>query len=57
MVLLGQANTNYTLMANTNLLTTNWIPVVTSNSPSGIISLTDTNFNLFDCRFYRAVTD
>jgi hypothetical protein len=53
--LLGMANTNYIIQASTNLATTNWLAIATNNSPSGIISITDTNIKNFPGRFYRAV--
>jgi hypothetical protein len=56
MLLLGMANSNYVLQAKTDLMMTNWIPVLTTSSPYGILRFTDTNLHLFTNRFYRAIT-
>jgi hypothetical protein len=53
-VLLGKAGTNYVLQANTNLATTNWVPLLTNSSPFGIISFTATNWSAYSNRFFRA---
>ena len=54
-LLLGRANTNYIFQASTNLAATNWVPILTNSSPYGILSLTDTNLNGYQNRFFRAV--
>ena len=52
--LLGKATTNYIIQANTNLATTNWVSILTNNSPYGIISFVDTNYKSYSNRFFRA---
>jgi hypothetical protein len=52
--LLGKATTNYIIQANTNLATTNWVSILTNNSPYGIISFVDTNYQSYSNRFFRA---
>ena len=46
------ASLNYIIQANTNLSTTNWIPVATNTAP---FTFTDTAFTNNPERFYRAV--
>jgi hypothetical protein len=54
---LGISNLNYTIQANSNLSTTNWIVLGTAPANgSGVFSFTDTNAPSFPMRFYRAVS-
>ncbi len=51
----GLSNLTYTIQANTNLSTTNWLVIGTSPADgSGLFSFTDTNAPTFSNRFYRA---
>lgn len=52
---LGVAGSNYVIQANTNLSTTNWVPIATNNSASGIYFFSDPDSSLYSNRFYRAV--
>jgi autotransporter-associated beta strand protein len=54
----GSAGAYYDILANTNLLTTNWIAIATVQAnPGGVISFTDTNAANFRMRFYRFKRD
>jgi uncharacterized repeat protein (TIGR03803 family) len=52
--LIGASGGDYVLQTSTNLV--NWISLVTNNSATGLINLTDTNAGSFKLRFYRAIT-
>ena len=53
----GGSNLNYTIQANTNLNTTNWLNIGTANSGTGSqFQFLDTNAGLFPMRFYRVVS-
>jgi hypothetical protein len=54
---IGQATTNYTIFARSNLLTTNWLNLgVTTASTNGVWKFTDNGAPAFPMRFYRAVS-
>ena len=50
----GNAATNYTIMASTNL--TSWNPILTTNPPSLPYFWVDTNSPAYPVRFYRTVS-
>jgi hypothetical protein len=50
--LIGLAKSNRVILASSDL--TNWISMITNNTPSGIIGFTDTNSLGMKERFYRA---
>lgn len=51
---IGGSNATYTILANTNLATTNWVPVGTTiANGSGIFFFNDTNAAVFPQRFFR----
>lgn len=52
--IIGEANTFYVLERTENF--TQWFPVVTNSSPSGFLTLTDTNAPGSGVRFYRTVS-
>lgn len=47
----GWTATNYVVQGNTNLISTNWIPLLTNAAP---FTFTQSNANTFSQRFYRA---
>lgn len=50
----GEPNLTYTVMANTNLATTNWVNIGTATASSlGVLQFTDFNTNNYLMRFYR----
>jgi hypothetical protein len=50
----GLPNTTYTVQANTNLVTTNWLAIgTTTTGPLGDFQFTDLNAGIFSKRFYR----
>src|SRR5205814_358340 len=53
----GLSNLTYTVQANTNLSTTNWLVIGSAPSDTnGLFSLADTNAPQFPRRFYRALS-
>jgi len=52
--MLGQAGKNYSVLANTNLNTTNWSDLGTMEVTNGIWRFVDTNAPNFNRRHYRA---
>jgi hypothetical protein len=52
--MLGQAGKDYSVQANTNLNTTNWINIGTMEVTNGAWRFLDTNTTSFNRRFYRA---
>src|SRR5262249_47244134 len=53
----GLAGLAYTIQANTNLGTTNWLAIGTAiANASGIFSFTDTNAASFSQRYYRILS-
>ncbi|HWY75872.1 MAG TPA: immunoglobulin domain-containing protein [Verrucomicrobiae bacterium] len=52
MRLIGYANTNYVLLASTNMIT--WAPIATNSSPTGLLTFTDPQSTNFVRRYYRA---
>ena len=52
--MLGQSGKDYTVLANTNLATTNWLIIGAMESTNGTWRFVDTNTALFNRRFYRA---
>ncbi len=52
MRLVGIANTNYVILASTNLIT--WTPIATNASGTGLWTFTDTHSTNFPGRYYRA---
>lgn len=53
-LMVGQAGKNYTLLAHTNLATTDWVPLGTMESTNGIWRFTDSAATNHPFRFYRA---
>ncbi len=53
MRLVGAANTNYTILASTDMK--NWVPIATNNSPTGLWTFSDGQSTNYVRRFYRVV--
>jgi len=54
LLMFGQTGTNYQVLANTNLATTNWISLGTMQNTNGIWRFFDSSATSFPDRFYRA---
>jgi hypothetical protein len=54
LLMLGQTGTNYQVLANTNLATTNWISLGIMQNTNGIWRFFDSTATNFPDRFYRA---
>ncbi len=53
----GLSNLTYTIQANSNLATTNWLSIGTASANgSGVFSFTDTSAPSFPIRFYRVLS-
>jgi len=54
---IGGSNVNYSILANTNLATTNWVNIGTASANGiGVFLFNDTNVQLFPQRFFRVLS-
>lgn len=53
---LGDTNAQYTLLANTNLSTTNWISLGVLTATNGVLQFTDQTATNYPTRFYRLLS-
>jgi hypothetical protein len=51
----GAAGLNHVVQGSTNLA--DWITLLTTNTPSGVMEVVDPQFGQFSWRFYRAFTE